>query len=120
LLHSRAPLRPSVATALPVAATPTCTSSASVLAAASAKSAVRPTQSPTVTSGACSQRPAAPGTVSYRDLVAAAAAAGQTLVATNGILRQVSWAERAAIEAMDAALNGRRRGQRVSASSPFS
>ena len=58
--------------------------------------------------------------MSYRDLVAAAAAAGQTLVVIDGILRQLSWAEGAAIEAMDAALNGRRRGQRVSASSPFS
>ena len=58
--------------------------------------------------------------MNYRDLVAAAAAAGQTFVTTNGILRPVSWAERDAIEAMDAALNGRRRGQRVSASSPFS
>ena len=100
LLHSRAPLRPSVATALPVAATPTCTASAYVLAAASAKSAARPTQSPTLTSGACSQLPAAPGTdVSYRYLLNAATAAGQTLVVLGGVVRQVSWAERAAIEA---------------------
>ena len=111
-LHSRAPLRPSVATALPVAATPTCTSSASVLAAASAKSAVRPTPSPTLTSGACSQLPAAPGTVSYRDLVQAAEAAGQTLVVTDGIFRQVSLAERAAIEAIEAA-RAAHRGHRV-------
>ena len=62
----------------------------------------RPTQSPTLTSGAWSQLPAAPGTVNFRDLVDAAAAAGHTLVAIHGILRQVSWAEMAEIEAMDA------------------
>ena len=74
-------------------------------AAASAKSAVRPTQSPTLTSGACS--PAAPGTVKLRDLVAAAKAAGQRLMAVNGIMRRVEWAqatasERADIEAQEA------------------
>ena len=61
-------------------------------------------QSPMPTSGAGSQLPAAPGTVHYRDLVKAAAAAGQTLVAIRGILHQVSWAERSAIEAMEAAV----------------
>jgi hypothetical protein len=76
-------------------------------AAASAKSAVRPTQSPTLTSGACS--PAAPGTVKLCDLVAAAKAAGQRLMAINGIIRRVEWAqatasERAEIEAQEAAI----------------
>ena len=76
-------------------------------AAASAKSAVRPTQSPTLTSGACS--PAAPGTVKMCDLVAAAKAAGQRLMAINGIIRRVEWAqatasERAEIEAQEAAI----------------
>ena len=82
LLHSRAPLCLSAATAVPR----------------------RPTQSPMPTSGAGSQLPATPGTVRYSDLVDAAAAAGQMLVAIRGILHQVSWAERAAIEAMEAAV----------------
>ena len=91
-LHSRVPLP------MPLAARS---------AAASAKSAVRPTQSPTLTSGACS--PAAPGTVKLCDLVAAAKAAGQRLMAINGIIRRVEWAqatasERADIEAQEAVI----------------
>ena len=37
--------------------------------------------------------------MTYTDFVAAAEAAGQTLVATKGIVCQVSWAERAAMVA---------------------